>query len=55
MRVSRCEIFAGQVCNPGTEIIVTRRDKATLLAVKGIAYGKIGVADVEVMGGVWGL
>ena len=49
------EIFSDQVCNPVKELIVTLRDKAAPLAIKGMAYRKIGVADVAVMREVWGL
>ena len=46
---------ARQIRNPVTERIVTRRDKATPLAVEGVADGKPGVAAVAVFGKVWGL
>ena len=39
MHVSRCEVFAGKVCDPVTELFVTRRDKAVPLAVDGMVYG----------------
>ena len=41
-----CEDFSGQVRNPITELIVTRCDKGSPLAFKGMAYGEIGVAAV---------
>ena len=34
------EGLAGQVCYPVTELVVTRRDKATLFTVKGVTDGK---------------
>ena len=46
---------ARQIRDPLTELTVTRRDKATPLAVKGMADGKPGVAAVAVFGEVWGL
>ena len=49
------EIFSGQVCNPLTDLIVTRRDKAALLTVEGLAYSKGGVAAVTLTGEVWGI
>ena len=49
------KIFSGQVRNPVTELVVTLHDKAAPLTVKGMAYGKGGVASVAVMGEVWGL
>ena len=55
MHMNRCEGFAGQVRDLITELVVTRRDKASPLVVKGMEYGEIGVADVSVFGGVWGL
>ena len=39
MYVSRCEGFSGQVRDPVTEIVLTRRDEAALLAVEGMEYG----------------
>ena len=53
--MSRGESFAGQFRNPVTEIIVTLRDKATSLAVKGMAYKESCIAAVTVMGEVWGI
>ena len=46
---------AHQIRDPVTELIMTRRDKATPLAVEGVANGKLCVAAVAVFGGVWGL
>ena len=46
---------ARQIRDPVTELIVTRRDEATPLAVKGVADGKPGVAAATVFGEVWGL
>ena len=45
--MSRCEGFAGQVRNPVTKLVVTRRDKTTPIAIEGMAYGEGGVAAVE--------
>ena len=55
MYVSRCDVFSIQVHKPVTELVATRRDKAASLSVNGMTYGKIGVASVAVMGGVWGI
>ena len=49
------EIFARQVREPVTELIVTRCDKAALLAVKGMVDGESGVAAVAIMMEVWGV
>ena len=46
---------ARQIRDPVTELILTRRDEATPLAVEGVANGKFGVAAVAVFGEVWGL
>ena len=43
------EIFSGQVRNPATELLVTRRNKAEPLAVKGMADVKSFVAAVAAM------
>ena len=53
--MSRCEGPAGQVCYPVTELIVKRRDKAALFAVKGVTDGKFGVAAITVRWEVRGL
>ena len=45
---------ARQIRDPVTELIMTRHDEATPLAVEGVANGKFGVAAVAVFGGVWG-
>ena len=42
---------ARQIRDPVTELIMTRRDKATPLAVEGVANGKLCVAAVAVFGG----
>ena len=42
---------ARQIRDPVTELIVTRRDEATPLAVEGVANGKPSVAAVAVFGG----
>ena len=43
------ESFDGRVCDPFTDLIVTRRDKAAELTVKSVADGKSDVAAVAVM------
>ena len=53
--MSRGEIFYRQVGNPITELVVMRRDKSAQLAVKGMEYGKSGVASVAVTREVWGI
>ena len=50
--MSWCEVFTGQVCDPVTEIILTRHGEATPLAVKGMADGEIGVVAITVFGEV---
>ena len=47
--VIRGESFAGQFRDPVTELVVTRRDKAAPLAIKGMADGESDVAAVAVM------
>ena len=39
------ECFAGQVCNPVPELVMTLRDKASPLAIKGVTYGECGVVS----------
>ena len=46
---------ARQIRDPVTELIMTRRDQATPLAVEGVANGKFVVAAFTVFGEVWGL
>ena len=53
MRVG--EVFAGQVCDPVTEMIVTRCDKTAPFTVKVMAYENIGIAAVTVMREVCGI
>ena len=53
--VSMGESFSGLVCDPITELVVTRHEKADPLAVKGMVFGEIGVAAVLVMREVLGL
>ena len=55
VHMSWCEVFTGQVCDPVTEIILTRHGEATPLAVKGMADGEIGVVAITLFGEVWGL
>ena len=49
------EGFACQVCYPVTELVVTRRDEATLFAVKGVTDGELGLEAVRVCWEVRGL
>ena len=49
------EGFVCQVCDPITEIIVTRCDKAALFAVKGVTDGELGLTEIAVCWEVWGL
>ena len=53
--ISRCEGFTDQVCGLVMDLVVTLRDKAAPLAVKGVSYGEIGVAAIAVFGEVWGI
>ena len=55
MHVRRGERFSSQVRNPVIYFVVTRRDQAAPLAVKGMVDGESGVAAVSVMREVWGL
>ena len=45
------ECFSGQVCNPVPEIVMTHRDEAASLAIKGMIDLDFGVASVTVNGG----
>ena len=47
------ECPARQIRDPVTELIVTRRDEATPLAVEGVSYGESDIAAVAVFGEVW--
>ena len=49
------EGVARQIRDPVTELIVTRRDNATPLAVDGVVDGEAGLAAVTVFREVWGL
>ena len=49
------EGFACQVCYPVTELVLTRRDKAALFAVKVVTNGKLGLAAITVCWEVRGL
>ena len=49
------EGLARQICDLVTELIVTRLDEATPLAIKGVVYGESGIAAVAVFGEVRGL
>ena len=48
-------IFSGQVCYPILDLVMTRCDKATPLAIKAVTDGEFGVASVKVIGEVWGI
>ena len=47
--------FAGQVRNPTMDLILTRRDKAAPISVKGMENGEGGVVDVAEFREVWGI
>ena len=49
------ESLARQIHDPVMELIVTRRDEATPLAIEGVANKELGIAAVAVFGEVWGL
>ena len=49
------EGLAGQVCYPVTDLVVTLRDEAALLAVKCVTDRKMRLSLVAVLGKVWGL
>ena len=49
------EGLAGQVCYPVKELVVTRRDKYTLFAVKGMTDQKPRLVPVTILGKAWGL
>ena len=49
------EGLARQIHNPVTELIVTRRDKSTPRAIKGVEYRELGIVAVTVFGGVLGI
>ena len=51
MHVRGGEIFSSQVRDPVTELVVTIRDKAAPITVKGGAYRTGGIVAVEVTGG----
>ena len=55
MHTGRGERFDGQVRNPVTELVLTRRSNTYPLAVKGMSYEEIGVATVTAMKEVWEL
>ena len=52
--MSRCEGLAGQVSYPVTELIVTRRDKAALLTVKGVTDCEPRLTSIAMRWEVWG-
>ena len=45
------EGFYCKVGYPIMYLVMTSRDEAVLLTIQGMAYGKFGIADIE----VWGL
>ena len=47
------EGLAVQVYYPVTELVVTRRDEATLFTVKGVTDGKPRFAPVAILRKVW--
>ena len=49
------ESLTRQIRDPVTELIVTRRDEATPLAIDGVANIESGIAAVAVFGEVWGI
>ena len=49
------EVFSGQFYDPVLEIVMTSRDKAAPLAFEGLTNGEFGVADVTIIGKVWGI
>ena len=49
------EYFAGQVHDPVTDLVMTRRDEAVPFTIEGMANGKFGVASVTVMRDVLGI
>ena len=49
------ESFSGQVCDLVPELIMTLRDKAAPIAIKGVADVEFGVAAVTLIGEVWGI
>ena len=51
----RCEGLAVQVYYPVTELIVTRRDEATLFTVKGVTDGEPRLTPVAMRREVWGI
>ena len=53
--VSGGEGFARQVCDPVPELVMTRRNEAVPLAIKGMTLGEFGVAAVTVIWEVWGI
>ena len=55
VHVRGSEGFSGQVYDPVPDLIMTCRDKATPIAVQGMANGKFGVVAVTVFGEVWGI
>ena len=49
------EHLASQVCYPVMELVVTRREEATLFAVKGVTDQEQCLTPVTVLGKVWGI
>ena len=55
MHVEGGEGLSIQICYSVTELVVTRRDKATFFEVKGVTDRKLGLTSVTVRGKVQGL
>ena len=53
--MSRCEVFAVQLCDPVMDLVIMRCAKAAPISVEGMAYGELGVAAIVVLGEVLGL
>ena len=49
------EIPARQIRDPVTDLIVTRCDKDTPLAIESVSYRESGIAAIAVFGEVWGI
>ena len=49
------EGFAGQVCYPPTERVVTHRDEAALFSFKGVTAGELGLTSIAVCWEVRGI
>ena len=49
------ESLARQIRDPVTELILTSRDKATPLAIEGVANRELVIVVIAVLGEVWGI